>query len=271
MLTVFSVILLQSFLNAIYTCPRKNVCTVVVVVVVVAAKVVVVYVTTNLEHFVDIASTEHLMNTCELVREKEDSKEREKNIESERSGKQRHQIGEESTTIDVVAPVNLQTQETTRKRLENEGQILKWQIEGKGNEIQGLVHVDCLLKMAVKKSILHVKLMNRPVSRDSQAKNGPYCDRFDNRTKILITINALLLTATDLAKPVHDTSGQGKRGGVEVKAMNRFDNSTFRPSVHLMNRRRGRWGGGGDGGVDGGGEVGGEGVGGRSSGMKEGE
>ena len=56
-----------------------------------------------------------------------------------------------------------------------------------------LVHVNSLLKGAVKKSILHIKLMYGPVTRDSKAKNGTDGGRFDNRTECLTEVDALLL------------------------------------------------------------------------------
>lgn len=37
-----------------------------------------------------------------------------------------------------------------------------------------LMHVDSLLEITVKKWIFHIKLMNKPMSRDSQAENSMY-------------------------------------------------------------------------------------------------
>ena len=45
----------------------------------------------------------------------------------------------------------------------------------------------------MKKSILHVELMDGPGVRDGEAEDDPYRGRFDNKTEGLIVVDAVLL------------------------------------------------------------------------------
>ena len=56
-----------------------------------------------------------------------------------------------------------------------------------------LLAVDRLLQMAMKKSILHVELMDGPGARDGEAEDNPYRGRFDNRTESLVVVESMLL------------------------------------------------------------------------------
>lgn len=55
------------------------------------------------------------------------------------------------------------------------------------------MHVDNLLQVTVKKDILHIQLMDRPMSRYRNTENSAYSGWFDNRAKYLVTINSGLL------------------------------------------------------------------------------
>ena len=57
----------------------------------------------------------------------------------------------------------------------------------------GLMHVNCLLEVTVKKCILHVELVDRPVSRNRQTEYRAYGSWF--MAKCLIVSNPMLLTA----------------------------------------------------------------------------
>jgi len=56
-----------------------------------------------------------------------------------------------------------------------------------------LLAVDRLLQMAMKKSILHVELMDGPGARDGEAEDDPYRGWFDNWTEGLVVVDAVLL------------------------------------------------------------------------------
>lgn len=56
-----------------------------------------------------------------------------------------------------------------------------------------LVRVDSLLKVTMKKSTLHVELMDRPRAWNSNAQHNLDHSRLDNRTKYLTEVNTMLL------------------------------------------------------------------------------
>ena len=56
-----------------------------------------------------------------------------------------------------------------------------------------LLHVNLLLKIAMKKSIGNIQLPNRPVKADSNAQNQSDSSRFDNWTERFCEINSRLL------------------------------------------------------------------------------
>jgi len=61
------------------------------------------------------------------------------------------------------------------------------------NKTWRLLAVDCLIKMTMKKSILDIQLMNRPMMRGCNTQNCPDCSWFNNRTEYLIIVNAMVL------------------------------------------------------------------------------
>jgi hypothetical protein len=61
------------------------------------------------------------------------------------------------------------------------------------NEAGRLLAEDGLLKMTVKKSVLHVELVNGPRLRGSNAEDDANRGRFDNWTESLVVVDAVLL------------------------------------------------------------------------------
>ena len=59
-----------------------------------------------------------------------------------------------------------------------------------------LMHIHSLLKITVKKRILHIKLSNGPLVSDSDAKNSTNGGRLDDRAERLITIDTGSLTSS---------------------------------------------------------------------------
>jgi len=59
-----------------------------------------------------------------------------------------------------------------------------------------LYTIDCLLQGAVKKGILHIKLMNRPTTRESQREDCPHSSGLHNPAENLIEIHARPLGET---------------------------------------------------------------------------
>jgi len=82
---------------------------------------------------------------------------------------------------------------------------------GRIDEARWLLAVDSLLKMSVKKRVLHVQLANRPRAGSSNAQNSPNCRRFDNWAERLVVVDAVLLgeAADDLACLVASESAIG--------------------------------------------------------------
>jgi len=64
---------------------------------------------------------------------------------------------------------------------------------GRIDEARWLLAVHSLLKMSVKKRVLHVQLANRPRAGSSDAQNSPNCRRFDNWAERLVVVDAVLL------------------------------------------------------------------------------
>lgn len=64
------------------------------------------------------------------------------------------------------------------------------------SEPRRLMHINCLLKMAMQKGILHIKLVNGPLAGDGKTENCTNGGRFDNQTESLITVYPGLLAAT---------------------------------------------------------------------------
>jgi len=64
---------------------------------------------------------------------------------------------------------------------------------GRIDEARWLLAVDSLLKMSVKKHVLHVQLVNRPRVGSSDAQNSPNCRQFDNSAERLVVVDAVLL------------------------------------------------------------------------------
>jgi len=64
---------------------------------------------------------------------------------------------------------------------------------GRIDEARWLLAVDSLLKMSVKKRVLHVQLVNRPRVGSSDAQNSPNCRQFDNSAERLVVVDAVLL------------------------------------------------------------------------------
>jgi hypothetical protein len=58
------------------------------------------------------------------------------------------------------------------------------------NKPSRLDAVDCLIQGAMEKSILHIKLVNRPGARQSQSENHPNGGWLDNWTEGFIIVNA---------------------------------------------------------------------------------
>ena len=63
---------------------------------------------------------------------------------------------------------------------------------GRIDEARWLLAVDSLLKMSVKKRVLHVQLANRPRAGSSDAQNSPNCRQFDNWAERLVVVDAML-------------------------------------------------------------------------------
>ncbi|KAJ9565348.1 hypothetical protein OSB04_001314 [Centaurea solstitialis] len=59
-----------------------------------------------------------------------------------------------------------------------------------------LTHVNSLSEITMKKGILNIKLMNRPVTGDGDAKNRADSGRFDNWTESVIKVQTRLLRET---------------------------------------------------------------------------
>jgi len=70
------------------------------------------------------------------------------------------------------------------------------------NKTRRLLTIDCLIKMTMKKSILDLQLMNRPMTRGYNTQNYTDYSWFNNRTESLIIVNAMLLRKS----PNHPTS-----------------------------------------------------------------
>jgi len=61
------------------------------------------------------------------------------------------------------------------------------------DEAWRLLAIDGLLEMAVKKSVLHVQLMDQPSVRSRDAEDGPDGGRLDNRVERLVVVNVMPL------------------------------------------------------------------------------
>uniref|UniRef100_A0A0A9A781 Uncharacterized protein n=1 Tax=Arundo donax TaxID=35708 RepID=A0A0A9A781_ARUDO len=61
------------------------------------------------------------------------------------------------------------------------------------DEARRLLTVDCLLKMTVKKGVLHVQLSNRPGTGSGDAQNSSNSRWFDHRAEGLVIVDAVLL------------------------------------------------------------------------------
>jgi hypothetical protein len=64
---------------------------------------------------------------------------------------------------------------------------------GRINKIRRLLTVNGLLEMSVKKGVLHIQLMNRPLTRGSNAQHSPNRSLLNHRAECLIIINTRLL------------------------------------------------------------------------------
>jgi len=62
------------------------------------------------------------------------------------------------------------------------------------NKTRRLLTVNCLIKKTMKKSILHIKLVNRPLSRSCNTQNRPNGLWLNNRTECLIKVKTRLLS-----------------------------------------------------------------------------
>jgi hypothetical protein len=60
----------------------------------------------------------------------------------------------------------------------------------------GLLTIDLLSKMAMKKGIRNIHLMNRPATGDCELQNGANHARFDNRREGLGEVDSSSLTET---------------------------------------------------------------------------
>ena len=86
------------------------------------------------------------------------------------------------------------------------------------DEARRLLTIDGLLQMAVKKRILHVKLMNGPAAGGGDAEDDTNGGRFDNRTERLVVVDAVALSeAAD--HPAGLVTGEGAIG-VEFMLIN---------------------------------------------------
>jgi hypothetical protein len=81
------------------------------------------------------------------------------------------------------------------------------------DEARRLLVVDCLVKVVVKKGVLHVQLMDRPGARDNDAENSPDGGWFDNRAERLVVVDAVTLRETTDDPPGLMTS----QGAVSTK------------------------------------------------------
>jgi hypothetical protein len=61
------------------------------------------------------------------------------------------------------------------------------------DEARWLLAVDHLIKIAMKKGVLDVELMNRPCTRDGDAEDNTDCGGLDDGAECLIEINSQLL------------------------------------------------------------------------------
>jgi hypothetical protein len=61
------------------------------------------------------------------------------------------------------------------------------------NEARRLLAIDDLLKMAMKKEVLHVKLTNGPTTRGGDAEDYPGGRWLDDRAKRIVAVNVILL------------------------------------------------------------------------------
>jgi len=103
------------------------------------------------------------------------------------------------------------------------------------DEARGLLAVDVLLQVHVKKSILDVMLVNRPGARGGGAKDNIYCCRFDNWAEGFIIVDVVLLgEATDQPTSL-----------VKGKRAIRVEFTLINPLAHTMlapeGRRTRRW------------------------------
>ena len=86
------------------------------------------------------------------------------------------------------------------------------------NKAQRLLTVDGLLQVAVKKLILHVKLMNGPAAGGGYAEDDTNGGRFDNRTQRLVVVDVVAPSeAAD--QPAGLVTGEGAVG-VEFMLIN---------------------------------------------------
>jgi len=116
-------------------------------------------------------------------------------------GRVRNQ-GNKSNLFDVcgkpLIPSTRSLLQAIKRLLQKANMIMKGWI----NKTWRLLAVDCLIKMTMKKSILDIQLMNRPMTRGCNTQNCPDCSWFNNRTESLIIVNAMLLRKS----PNHPTS-----------------------------------------------------------------
>ena len=79
------------------------------------------------------------------------------------------------------------------------------------NKARRLLIVDGLLQVAVKKRILHVKLMNGPAAGGGDAEDDTNGGRFDNRIERLVVVDVVALSeaADQLAGLVTGESAVG--------------------------------------------------------------
>ena len=64
---------------------------------------------------------------------------------------------------------------------------------GRIDEARWLLAVDSLLKMSVKKRVLHVQLVDGPGTRSGDAENSPDGCQFDHLAERLVVVDAVLL------------------------------------------------------------------------------
>ena len=83
------------------------------------------------------------------------------------------------------------------------------------DEARRLLEIDSLLEVAVKKSILHVQLMNRPGAGDCYAEDGVDGGRLDDGAERLVVVDVVSLgEAVD-----HPTGFVTSQGAVRVEFM----------------------------------------------------